>query len=150
MRNRRNFVPPNRRDTQQEKYGDVSNLFDKIDLNSNYEPEERPPKISVGKIGNNGFGSDMQSLIRRRGGPTASRGSQSNFSQNQSQNTMRQLQFTANRFNHHPIEWWEDSGRRELLKRVFCQESDDSENDAGQPVFKLKKDPNYLQDQKQI
>jgi hypothetical protein len=51
----------------------------------------------------------------------------------------------------HPFEWWsENSARKKALKKVFLEQSSDSEDDIGNKLYVREKDENWLKDQKEI
>jgi len=50
----------------------------------------------------------------------------------------------------HEKDWWNQPDRKQLLKKVFKEESDSSEDEFGYPRYIKEKDPNYVADLKEI
>jgi len=61
-----------------------------------------------------------------------------------------QLLKHANQEKEHDRDWWMQPERKKLLKKVFMEDSDSSEDEFGQPKYIREKDENYLADIKEI
>jgi hypothetical protein len=69
-----------------------------------------------------------------------------NNSQSQSLIQMQQKEVES-----HPHSWWnENSNRKKALRKVFLENSSDSEDDIGNKLYVREKDENWLKDQTEI